>query len=625
MKIFISWSGEKSRLVAEALKSLLPMIIQSSDTWISTHDISKGARWGNELSETLDKCNFGILCLTADHQHAPWILFEAGALSKSIEKARIIPYLLDMSIEDVKGPLEQFNMAQATKDETRKLLTSIRESIGADAPPESTISTLFEKFWPELEEVILKIAPQSAMPHSEVGDDDESLLQESPDDPNDAPLPALSTTKLFDDMIKASRSKDLSKLTETYELLKAANTDEMRIEADHAIYLYFRFIAGDPEALDNLQELANTESHGANGQYWLAICYEVSEKHLLAADAFIAAADKSVIPSKRAEARIRAAKSLHKVGEKERAYKTIIGSLSATMGSSPLSILYSGLAELYELDKDEMLRAVCIEKALDNAPNNVSLHFKAGYAYASAGTAFSALSISHYTTLLQFDPNYQWALNNLGVQYHIEEIKGLSAKSYRKAKDLGNTLAAANLSSIFIYAGLFEDAAAILNEAQKNEKVHKDVGKTFSYLLEAQENESEAQEKVLVRAREQQRLVLLFANAFFDEKVYSPSFGGTWLSEAGVKYNLSVNGQRIEGAWTQGYADYKLIGTWRNRGASFTVQRKGLATFDEDGQGIMYLSDDGSKLEIMVVNNTTRNHTLSSLEATMPIEMEKVV
>lgn len=624
MKIFISWSGEKSRLVAEALRNWLPVIIQSSETWISTHDISKGARWGHELAETLDKCNFGILCLTADHQHAPWILFEAGALSKSIEKARIIPYLLNMSIEDVKGPLEQFNMAQATKDETRKLLTSIRESIGADAPPESTINTLFERFWPDLEEVILKIAPSSVMPHSEVGDD-ESLLQESPSELDDTQITALSADKLFDDMIEASRSKELSKLTETYELLKAANTDETRIEPNHAIYLYLRFLAGDPEALDELQELASTESRGANGQYWLGVCYEVSEKHQLAAEAFSAAANKSVIPPKKAEARVRAAKSLHKVGEKERAYKTIIDSLSETTGASPLSILYSGLAELYELDKDEMLRAVCIEKALDNAPNDISLHFKAGYAYSNAGTAFSALSISHYTTLLQFDPNYHWALNNLGVQYHTEEIKGLSAKSYRKAKDLGNTLAAANLSSIYIHAGLFEDAAAILNETQKKEKVHKDVGKTFSYLLEIQENESEAQEKVLVRAREQQRLVLLFANAFFDEKLYSPSFGGTWVSEAGVKYTLSVIGQRVEGTWTQGYTDYKLIGTWRNRGASFTVQRKGLATFEEDGRGVMCLSRDGNKLELMVVNNTTRIHSLSSLEATMPTEMEKPV
>jgi tetratricopeptide (TPR) repeat protein len=618
MEIFISWSGERSRIVAEALKKWLHLIIQSSSPWMSEHDISKGTRWGSELAETLDKCNFGILCLTAENLNAPWILFEAGALSKSIGKARIVPYLLDISFEDVKGPLQQFNMAKATKDETRKLLTSIRQSVGTAAPTESDIDELFEKFWPELEQVILKTAPHSVMPQPEVGDSVESPSLEPSSDLN-------STDKLLDNMIEASVSRELSKISETYKLLKAATTNETDIERYNAIYLYLRFVAGDTEAIDKLQELASTESHGANGQYWLGACYEASEKHLLAACAFSAAADKSIVPASKAGARVNAARSFHRVGEKERAYKIIIDSLSELEGSVPLSTLYSGLAELFELDNDYLLRAACLEKALDTAPNNVSLHFQAGYAYSHAGTAFSAISVSHYTTLLQFDPNEQWALNNLGVQYYTEGIKGLSAKSYRKAKDLGNTLAAANLSSIYIYAGLFEDAAALLNEAQKRESIHKDVGKTFSSLLEAQENESEAQQKVLVRAREQQGFVLSFTNAFFDEKLYSPSFGGAWITEAGVKYSLSIIGQQIDGTWKQGYTEYKLTGTWRNRGASFTVQRKGLTTFDEDGQGYMYLSHDGSQLEIMVVNSTSRIHSFYRLAATMPTVAEDLV
>ncbi|MBE0393338.1 hypothetical protein BJQ96_03202 [Flavobacterium sp. PL0002] len=36
MKIFLSWSGNKSKLIAESLKDWLEQVIQSTEPWIST-------------------------------------------------------------------------------------------------------------------------------------------------------------------------------------------------------------------------------------------------------------------------------------------------------------------------------------------------------------------------------------------------------------------------------------------------------------------------------------------------------------------------------------------------------------------------------------------------------------
>ena len=82
MKIFISWSRNNSHNAAKALREWLPLLFQTIEPWLSSSDIMAGTRWANELAENLDKIDFGILCLTQDNVNSPWILFEAGALSK---------------------------------------------------------------------------------------------------------------------------------------------------------------------------------------------------------------------------------------------------------------------------------------------------------------------------------------------------------------------------------------------------------------------------------------------------------------------------------------------------------------------------------------------------------------
>src|SRR5687768_11335972 len=97
MKVFLSWSGDTSRQIAEALRDWLPNVLQAVDPWMSKADIEPGTRWGVELAARLEEIRFGVLCLTPQNLTSAWMLFEAGALSKSLTQTFLCPYLYDLA------------------------------------------------------------------------------------------------------------------------------------------------------------------------------------------------------------------------------------------------------------------------------------------------------------------------------------------------------------------------------------------------------------------------------------------------------------------------------------------------------------------------------------------------
>lgn len=83
MKVFISWSGERSKKVALIFHEWLPQVIQSLEPFASSEDIEKGSRWNTDIAQELKESTFGLICVTKDNLSAPWLNFEAGALSKT--------------------------------------------------------------------------------------------------------------------------------------------------------------------------------------------------------------------------------------------------------------------------------------------------------------------------------------------------------------------------------------------------------------------------------------------------------------------------------------------------------------------------------------------------------------
>ncbi|HEX8131103.1 MAG TPA: TIR domain-containing protein [Pyrinomonadaceae bacterium] len=187
MLIFISWSGQRSKAVAEALETWLAQVIQAVEPWIS-QDIDKGLRWGAEIADRLERSKVGIICLTKSNLGARWIHFEAGALSKT-KDAYVCTLLLDIKPSDVEQPLAQFQHTTTEKEDIFQLLSTINLAVqksGEKALAEPILREIFETYWPRLKDAFEKSAS----------------LQES------AASPSRSTDEMLQEMLEILRNQE---------------------------------------------------------------------------------------------------------------------------------------------------------------------------------------------------------------------------------------------------------------------------------------------------------------------------------------------------------------------------------------------------------------------------------
>lgn len=154
MKVFISWSGEKSRQVANAVQSWLTFVHQGVETWVSTKDIHVGDRWANEIESGLTDAAYGIICVTPDNVNSKWINFEAGAISKKIgtTSSKVAVLLIDFDSEaDLEMPLSQFHAVMMTRAGFDDLATSINAAIEGNVRTAEAVLKATELAWSSLE------------------------------------------------------------------------------------------------------------------------------------------------------------------------------------------------------------------------------------------------------------------------------------------------------------------------------------------------------------------------------------------------------------------------------------------------------------------------------------------
>jgi hypothetical protein len=165
MKVFISWSGERSKQLGGAIREWLPNVLQFTRPYFTPSDIEKGARWDNEISKELEQSQFGIFVMTQEALSSSWIMFEAGAISKVVEKARVCAIVFGINTTDLVGPLTTFQATVFNKDEVRQLLTTINNAAPKEvALTDRHLGEAFDMWWPRLEQKVTAITSAAPLP-----------------------------------------------------------------------------------------------------------------------------------------------------------------------------------------------------------------------------------------------------------------------------------------------------------------------------------------------------------------------------------------------------------------------------------------------------------------------------
>jgi hypothetical protein len=152
MKVFLSWSGQRSREVANLLSDWLCCVIQASRPWISSRDLDRGSLWFGEINDQLKDTTVGIICLTQENKNRPWILFEAGALAKGLTTSRVCTLLVDLEPKDIEDPLAQFNHTFPNRDSVFGLIKTLNNSLGLSGLDVRILEQVFNTYWPQFEE-----------------------------------------------------------------------------------------------------------------------------------------------------------------------------------------------------------------------------------------------------------------------------------------------------------------------------------------------------------------------------------------------------------------------------------------------------------------------------------------
>lgn len=218
-RVFISWSGELSRKLGEALRDWLPASLQFVKPYFSPQDIEKGSKWDSEISKELEASDVGIVCLTQDNTEKPWIVFEAGALSKSVDKSRVCTLLFNLESSDVKGPLTSFQATRFNKSDFKKLFETINAAGGESRLDAAVLDSVFTMWWPKLDAAVSEIIESHKDADQSARRSDRDILEEVLD------LARLSASRDRSDRLGAGALADLVAALEGLVLFLGGEVD----------------------------------------------------------------------------------------------------------------------------------------------------------------------------------------------------------------------------------------------------------------------------------------------------------------------------------------------------------------------------------------------------------------
>ena len=234
-----------------------------------------------------------------------------------------------------------------------------------------------------------------------------------------------------------------------------------------------------------------------------------------------------------------------------------------------LAQIYHRIAETYRLIGNELMRCVALEKVVQYRPTDSASRFEAAYAQSSSDLPH--LSLKNYEIELTMNPMNALARNNYAVQLANFGVLSKSVEQYEKAREDGNSLAAANLAYLYIEKGLFGDATRLLREAQGKPDYHENVDRALTDFHKMMDTEGEKLTTIVNWIPTCQKFVRQYADARLNPSQEIHRFAGTWSSESTEDMIIEQDNDAFHAEWGLSSSKHKIQGVQHNNSAELRL------------------------------------------------------
>jgi hypothetical protein len=343
-------------------------------------------------------------------------------------------------------------------------------------------------------------------------------------------------------------------------------------ESWEAFHEYVRLLFGKDGKLTRLEEIARNCSENPEVLSLLAKAYQLYEDHEKAAKYFKMAAAKVDGPSKQQLSKYTdALLALTKAGKKEEANE-IVSTMEALApniedGDQLILSAFRQVAH-HEGDRDRLFGLT--ERLLQLKPADIETRFNLAYDYSQAQQ--DDASLFHYLKI-PYAERGNGAWNNLGVEFDHFELNSKAVEAYRKAEDLGNTLAMANHAYKLMKAGFLHEAEELCNKAMTIKEYHKNVSHAIAEIKDIPDKEEKKEKEIVDKALPVTKFYRDYGTALLQGD--QPDHTGRWQGpDCELNIIIKDNRFRAEGSYEQESSGIGLLGFAFGPAATGVVPKK---------------------------------------------------
>lgn len=337
----------------------------------------------------------------------------------------------------------------------------------------------------------------------------------------------------------------------TFKKYALNEKDEVKLEKNKALYLYFKFEKGKDNSaiqdLENLVRTAKTEESKFNSTEWLSFCLKDGMQYKKEIETWKNLIKEMESPTLKTNSIVNLAYALNKDDQTIPARTLLINRLTEVNEDEQKKAIFDALSTIEDSLGNKNISIYCKDKTLEYDPNNRDELFNS--AHSASKENIDEICISNYLKLLRIDADNSAALNNLGVRAQEVGLEIKASEHYKKSASNKNTLAMANQGYLLLNAGFSEEADEISKMALECDDPHKNIFSLITAINEKKETQNSEWDKLGEKALNRQKQIRIYTEQFYLGN--SKDLTGNWLTQDSLPLNVTIKKNELEATWQE--------------------------------------------------------------------------